>query len=213
MSSLSSLHFGHYKAVINNEKLSEMHAIFMKISVNSGYSPKQWQKGPTVMLKKKQGVILVSKLWAFLLMEVGFNFANKTIFGSRMMHFAKDRNFVAGECAVSHQPHEGLDDALNCQLFCNIAHQKKCSCCYTNSSNEWNVQLKGVRRRRTSARANANEEWDSLFALSLCSVRNKALYTADQTIWCSNTLYSRRAITTRANTMTTMVHSIVHSND
>jgi hypothetical protein len=75
------------------------------------------------------------------------------------------------------------------------------------------VQLEGARRRRMSARATANEEWDSSFALSLCSVRNKALYTADQTIWRSNTLYSRRAITTRANTMTTMVHSIVHSND
>ena len=85
------------------------------------------------------------------------------------------------------------------------------TCCCMNSSNEWNVQLEGTRRRRTSARATANEEWDSSFALSLCSVRNKVLYTADQRIRHSDTLYSRRAITTRANTMTTMVHSIVAS--
>jgi hypothetical protein len=86
--------------------------------------------------------------------------------------------------------------------------------CYcTNSSNEWNVQLEGARHRRTSARATRNKEWDSSFALSLRSVGNEALYTADQTIRRSDTLYSRRAITTRANTMTTMVHSIVHSND
>jgi hypothetical protein len=87
------------------------------------------------------------------------------------------------------------------------------TCCCMNSSNEWNVQLEGTRRRRTSARVTANEEWDSSFALSLRSVRNEALYTADQMIRRSNTLYSRRAITTRANTMTTTVHSIVHSND
>jgi hypothetical protein len=87
------------------------------------------------------------------------------------------------------------------------------NCCCTNSSNEWNVQLKGARHRRTSAKATANKEWDSLFALFLRSVGNEALYTADQMIRRSNTLYSRRAITTRANTMTTMVHSIVHSND
>jgi hypothetical protein len=87
------------------------------------------------------------------------------------------------------------------------------TCCCMNSSNKWNVQLEGTRRRRTSARATANEEWDSSFALSLRSVRNEALYTADQMIRRSNTLYSRRAITTRANTMTTTVHSIVHSND
>jgi hypothetical protein len=87
------------------------------------------------------------------------------------------------------------------------------TCCCTNSSNEWNVQLEGACRRRTSAKATANEEWDSSFALSLRSVGNKVLYTADQMIQRSDTLHSRRAITTRANTMTTMVHSIVHSND
>jgi hypothetical protein len=40
-SSLSSLHFGqYYKAVIDNDKLSEMHSIFVDIAVNLGYSPK-----------------------------------------------------------------------------------------------------------------------------------------------------------------------------
>ncbi len=43
------------------------------------------------MLEKKRGVILISKLCAILLMEADFNFANKTIFGWRMMHFAEDR--------------------------------------------------------------------------------------------------------------------------
>jgi hypothetical protein len=63
----------------------------MYIAVNSGYSPKRWRKGLTVMLEKKRGVILISKLCAILLMEADFNFANKTIFGWRMMHFAEDR--------------------------------------------------------------------------------------------------------------------------
>jgi hypothetical protein len=38
--SLSSLHFGHYKAAIDSDKLSEMHSIFIDIALNSGYSPK-----------------------------------------------------------------------------------------------------------------------------------------------------------------------------
>jgi hypothetical protein len=76
------------------------------------------------------------------------------------------------------------------------------------------VQLEGARCRRMSARTTANEEWDSSFVLSLRSVRNEVLYTAVQRIRCSDTLiYSRRAITTRANMMATIVHSIVHSND
>jgi hypothetical protein len=98
---LSTLHFGHYKAVIDNDKLNKMHAVFVDITINSGYSPKRWQKGLTVMLEKKQGVILVSKLRAILLMEADFNFAHKTIFGCRMMHFAEDRNNIAGDCTGS----------------------------------------------------------------------------------------------------------------
>jgi hypothetical protein len=108
-----------------------MHAVFVDIAVNSGYSPKQWQKGVTVMPEKKQGVILVNTLRAILLMEADFNFANKTIFGCRMMHFTKDRNEIAEECAGSHQHHDATNVALNCHLFCNIARQKKYSAVIT----------------------------------------------------------------------------------
>ena len=111
--SLSTLHFGHYKAVIHDVKLCEMHAVFVDIAWNSGYSPKPWQKGLTVMLKKKQGVILVNKLRVILLMEADFNFANKTIFGHRMMHFAEDRNEIAKECAGSRQHHDNVTTAFH----------------------------------------------------------------------------------------------------
>jgi hypothetical protein len=79
------------------------------------------------MLEKKRRVILISKLRAILLMEADFNFANKTIIVWRMMHFAKDRNDIAGECASSHQHHKAMDVALNHHLFCDIACLKKCS--------------------------------------------------------------------------------------
>jgi hypothetical protein len=42
-------------------------------------------------------------------MEADFNFANKTIFGCRMMHFAKERNDIADECAGSCQHHDATD--------------------------------------------------------------------------------------------------------
>ncbi len=55
-----------------------------------------------------------------------------------------------------------------------------------NSSHEWNVQLKGAYCRRMSVRATTNKKRVFLIVLlSLCSVRNHALYTADQMIWCS----------------------------
>jgi hypothetical protein len=64
----------------------------------------------------------------------------------------------------------------------------QCRCYCMNSSDKWTVQLEGTHHRRTSARATANKEWDSSFVLSLCSVGNKVLYTADQMIWHSDTL-------------------------
>jgi hypothetical protein len=36
-SSVSDLHFGHYKVAAKNERLSEMHAVFINTAVNSGY--------------------------------------------------------------------------------------------------------------------------------------------------------------------------------
>jgi hypothetical protein len=120
------LHFGHYKAVIDNDKLSKMHAVFVDMAINSGYSPKRWQKGLTVMLEKKQGVILVSKLHVILLLEADLNSANKSIFGCCMMHFEEDRNDIARECAGSQQYHEATDVALNRRLFNDIAWQKNC---------------------------------------------------------------------------------------
>jgi hypothetical protein len=80
-SSISGLHFGHYKAASHNSTLSEMHAVFANIAVNLGFSPMQWQWGLTAMLEKKAGLILVTKLWAILLMEADFNFSNKLIYG------------------------------------------------------------------------------------------------------------------------------------
>jgi hypothetical protein len=100
-----------------------------------------------------------------------------------------------------------------CSSMAELACWFPKSCYCTNSSNEWNVQSESARRRRMSARTIMNKEWDSSFALSLCSVGNEVLYTADQMIRRSDTLYLHRAITTRANTMTKTVHSIVHSNN
>jgi hypothetical protein len=42
------------------------------------------------MLEKKARVIKVDKLWAILLMEADFNFANKLVFGSQMIHEAME---------------------------------------------------------------------------------------------------------------------------
>jgi hypothetical protein len=131
-SSISTLHFGHYKTAIKNDKLSELQAVSINITLNSGYSLKRWQKGLTVMLDKKKGVIKVNKLRVILLMEGDLNCANKTIFGKRMMEFTEEQNEILEECVGSRRNHQASDVSLNRCIFCDIARQKKCSaaiCC------------------------------------------------------------------------------------
>jgi hypothetical protein len=79
------------------------------------------------MLEKKKGLILVDKLRAILLMEADFNYANKTVFGQRMMFFAEDRGLVAEECSGNRSFHDATEVALNHRLFCDITRQK----CYS----------------------------------------------------------------------------------
>jgi hypothetical protein len=50
-----------------------------------------------------------------------------------MMHFAEDRNDIAGECAGSRKHHKVIDVALNHRLFCDIACQKRCSVAITGA--------------------------------------------------------------------------------
>ena len=58
-SSMSGIHFGHYKSATKSEYLSKIHAISMHIILNAGFSPSRWQRGLTAMIEKKPGVMLV----------------------------------------------------------------------------------------------------------------------------------------------------------
>ena len=73
-SSLSGLHYGHYKAAAQSDLLSEMHAIMTELAVTGGAPLARWESGLSVMLEKMKGVIQVDKLRAILLMEADFNF-------------------------------------------------------------------------------------------------------------------------------------------
>ena len=100
-SSISGLHFGHWKAAAESDFLSELHALFTDIVVSTGYSPIRWQQGLLVMLEKKKGVRIPSKLCAILLMEANFNFPNKLLFGRRMLQWAESRNQIPWEIGGS----------------------------------------------------------------------------------------------------------------
>ncbi len=100
-SSISGLHFGHWKAAAESNFLSELHALFTDIIISTGYSPVWWQQGLSSMLEKKKGVCIPSKCHAILLMEADFNFPNKLFFGQCMLQWAESQNQIPWEIGGS----------------------------------------------------------------------------------------------------------------
>ena len=72
-SSMSGVHYGHYKAAIHNVSSTEILAQQLTVIACSGIPPESWSVGLQVMLEKIAGVCLVEKLWAIQLYEADFN--------------------------------------------------------------------------------------------------------------------------------------------
>ena len=96
-SSISGLHFGHYKSIAYDDDLSRLLAKKFSLIVQTGAGPERWARGLSVMLEKIAGVALVNKLRAILLLEADFNFCNKLIFGHRMLDLARAQGMVPEE--------------------------------------------------------------------------------------------------------------------
>jgi hypothetical protein len=88
-SSVSGLHYGHYKAAAHSNFLSKIHALMTELAVTGGSPLARWESGLSVMLEKTKGVLQVDKLRAILLMEADFNFYNGLMFAKRMMDRAE----------------------------------------------------------------------------------------------------------------------------
>jgi hypothetical protein len=84
-SSMSGIHYGHYKAVIQCNVSTKILAQQLTVVVCSRTPPDSWSVGLQVMLKKLAGVCLVEKLWAVQLYKVDFNCYNQIVFKKAVM--------------------------------------------------------------------------------------------------------------------------------
>jgi hypothetical protein len=66
-SSMSGVHYGHYKATTQNIFSTEILAQQLTVIARSGIPPESWSVSLQVMLEKIAGVCLVEKLWAIQL--------------------------------------------------------------------------------------------------------------------------------------------------
>ena len=96
-SSVSSLHFSHYKAGTKSDLISHLHALKISVALRRGVFLERWAKGLSVMLEKMLGCTLLTKLRAILLMEAELNHSNKEIFVFRMLESARKYGFIPEE--------------------------------------------------------------------------------------------------------------------
>ena len=66
-SSVSVLHFSHYKAGAKSDLISHLHALKTSVALRRGVFLARWAKGLSVMLEKMLGFTFLTKLRAILL--------------------------------------------------------------------------------------------------------------------------------------------------
>jgi hypothetical protein len=96
-SSMSGVHYGHYKAAIQDPQSTNVLALQLRIIARSGIPPESWSVGLQVMLEKIAGVCLVEKLRAIQLYEADFNCYNQFIFGRQAMQMLTDSGYIPEE--------------------------------------------------------------------------------------------------------------------
>ena len=67
-SSVSGLHFSHYKSGAKSDLISHLHALKTSVALRRGVFLARWEKGLLVMLEKILGCTFLTKLRAILLM-------------------------------------------------------------------------------------------------------------------------------------------------
>ncbi len=123
-SSISGMHFGHYKAGARSRAISNYHALKITLALKHGFHLTRWEKGLTVMLEKKPGCQIIEKLRAILLMEADFNSSNKEIFGCRMLDNVRLYNLMPEEI-YSEKGKTADDGTLSKILFYDLVHQSR----------------------------------------------------------------------------------------
>jgi hypothetical protein len=121
-SSNSKVYFGHYKAATRSNKITSFLSGKINVIARCGCPPARWGSGLQVMLEKIDGVALVNKLRAILLMESEYNFQNKWAFGYKAMNELYESGYIPEE-QFSQRQSTAEDGKMDYRLTCDISRQ------------------------------------------------------------------------------------------
>jgi hypothetical protein len=122
--SMSGVHYGHYKAAIQDDLSTEILAQQLTVIARSGIPPENWSIGLQVMLEKIAGVCLVEKLQAIQLYEANFNCYNQFIFGGQAMQALTNSGYILEEL-FSQKGNTAEDAKFDKTLMVNLSRQAR----------------------------------------------------------------------------------------
>jgi Reverse transcriptase (RNA-dependent DNA polymerase) len=118
------LHFGHFKASCQHNKLLELDRMLTEIPLRTGYSFPRWQTGIDFCIPKKMDSVKVTDLRTILFFEADFNMLNKIV-GRRVMFHAERNKTIAAEQYGSRKHRSSIMHAASKQLTFDIVRQTK----------------------------------------------------------------------------------------
>jgi hypothetical protein len=123
-SSMSDVHYDHYKAAIRDVVSTEILAQQLTVIAHSGIPPESWSVGLQVMLEKIAGVCLGEKLWAIQIYEADFNCYNQFIFGKQAMQTLTESRYIPDEL-FSQKGSTSKDMKVNKTLMADLSRQAR----------------------------------------------------------------------------------------
>jgi hypothetical protein len=121
---MSGVHYGHYKAAIQDPLSTNILALQQTVIARSGIPPESWSIGLQVMLEKIAGVCLVEKLRAIQLYEADFNCYNQFIFGRQAMQTLTDSRYIPEEL-FSQKGSTAEDAKFDKTLMADVSRQAR----------------------------------------------------------------------------------------
>ncbi len=93
-SSPSGRHIGHYKAILKDPVLTQLHATMMSIPFQIGFTPDQWTRVTDIILEKTAGDACCHRLRIIALFESDLNHAKRISIGRKVSHFLEDQKML-----------------------------------------------------------------------------------------------------------------------
>ncbi len=119
---MSGVHYGHYKAAIQDEIISENLALWLTFLAQSSVPPEHRSVGLKVVLEKIAGVCLVEKLYAIQLYEADFNCLDQYIFSKNAMQTLTKSGYIMEEL-FSQKGSTAKDTKFDKTLMADLSRQ------------------------------------------------------------------------------------------